>query len=89
MNPVNFPEANHTFGPPADLVESQCMSVPAHVSIVRGGSVDGTAVVVVAWKPDAIDMERLQSGEPIYLSMLGGLAPHFLTTRFEYAIKPA
>lgn len=88
MIPIKFPEANTTFGPPSDLEESQCMSIQAHVARVHGGSVDGATVVVVAWKPDAHDIHMLEAGHPIYISMMGGLVPHFLTTRFQDAIKP-
>jgi hypothetical protein len=90
MEPVKFAESNYTFGPPEGLDESQCRSVPAFVGQVKGGSVDGLPVVVVAWMPDAVDMLAIREGKPIYLSMVGvGLAPHFLTTDFEGATHPA
>lgn len=89
MTPTNFPEANTTYGPPPDLEESQCMSIRAYKGTVVGGSVDGSDQVVVAWLPTDEDVDRIVAGEPIFISMLGGLAPHFLTTTFEEAIRPA
>ena len=89
MTPIKFKEANTRFGPPADLAESQCMTIPAFVGKVHGGSVDGSSIVVVAWQPTAEELGQLAAGKPIYISMIGGLAPHFLTTDFEQAIKPA
>lgn len=89
MTPTTFNEANAVYGPPADLDESQCQSIPAYQGTVLGGSVDGCKVVVVAWKPCEGDLERIMLGYPIFISMMGGLAPHFLTTDFQQATNPA
>lgn len=89
MNPIHFPEANRQFNPPPDLDESQCMAVPAYVGEVKQGSVDGVTIVVVAWQPNAQDIKRIIEGNPIYLSCVGGLPPHFLTTDFHSATHPA
>ena len=66
--------------------ESQVRSVPAYCASIKGGSLDGSNIVVVAWQPDADDIARIVAGEPIFLSMIGSLAPHFLTTKFNDAI---
>lgn len=89
MTPIYFPEANFVFNPPPDLDESQCMKVHAHVCEVKQGSVDGVNIVVVAWQPDANDIAKIIAGQPIYLSVVGGLPPHFLTTNFYAATHPA
>lgn len=89
MNPIEFPQANVRYGPPPDLEESQCMTIPAYKGTVEGGSVDGCEQVVVAWKPTEHDVERIKNGELIFISMIGSLAPHFLTTSFEEATHPA
>jgi len=89
MTPCSFPQANTVYGPPEDLDESQCQRIPAYQGQVQGGSVDGAAFVVVAWLPEAVDLERLAAGQPIYLSMMGGLAPHFITTTFNEACSPS
>ena len=88
MTPIKFKEANTQFGPPPDLTESQCQSIPAYVGKISGGSIDGSQVVVVAWKPSPDELIDLNAGIPVYLAMIGGLAPHLLTTNFESAIKP-
>lgn len=89
MTPIYFPESNTIFGPPSDLEESQCMKIHAHVGQVRSGSVDGALQVVVAWQPDASDIAKIIAGNPIFLSCIGGLPPHFLTTDFHSATHPA
>jgi len=89
MTPVNFPEANTRFGPPVDLEESQCMTIPAYLGSVNNQDcVDGANVIVVAWKPSQEELNILMLGGSIYLSVLGGLPPHFLCTDFVTAINP-
>lgn len=89
MIPIAFPEANMNFKAPDDLEESQCATIPAYRGKIAGGSVDGIDVVVVAWLPSSEDLRRLAQGEPIFLSVVGGLPPHFLTTDFYTATHPA
>ncbi len=89
MTPHHFPEANSHFGAPADLDESQCMTIPAYQGVVHGGSIDGIRQVVVAWLPDEQERARIAAGGPIFLSMMGGLAPHYLSTSFHEATHPA
>lgn len=88
MTPIVFREANKIIGPPTDLDESQCRSIPAYVSHVKGGSVDGALQVVVAWMPNDADRAAIASGGPVFISMIGGLAPHMLTTTFHDATHP-
>ena len=80
---------NSRFGPPADLAESQCSAVNAHVGTIKGGSMDGETCVVVCWQPTPEERERICSGIPIFLSIIGGLPPHYLSTSFEEATHPA
>lgn len=89
MMPTDFPESNKVFGPPADLVDSQCARIAAYVGENKTGSCDGMPCVVVAWKPTALDLEALNAGANIFLTVLGGLPPHFLTTNFTEATNPA
>lgn len=89
MNAIHFPEANTKFGPPPDLDESQCRTIPAFVGKVERGAVEGAPIVVVAWQPDAAELAAIAAGKPIFISMIGGLAPHFLTTDFTTATLPA
>jgi len=89
MTPVEFPEANARFHAPADLAESQCLTISAYHGVVRGGSVDGSPLVVTCWQPTPEELARLNAGGPIYLSFIGGLPPHFVTVSFEEATHPA
>lgn len=89
MRPVHFPEANTHFTPPPDLEESQCLTVSGYSGTVRSGSVDGSQVTVVAWKLTEEEIEALRGGALLYVSMLGGLAPHLLTLSFHDATHPA
>jgi hypothetical protein len=89
MIPVKFPEANIKFSPPEGLAESQVMTIHGYVGDVVGGSVDGFKVCVVAWMPTPQEMEQILNGQPIFISMMNGMVPHFLTTEFKWAIRPA
>jgi hypothetical protein len=84
MTPIRFPQANCTFGPPDDMDESQVMTIPAFKGTMKGGNLDGSHFVTVAWKPSEEEIEKLQKGEAVYLTMMGGLSPHFLTVGFPY-----
>jgi hypothetical protein len=85
MNPSSPPVVNSTFGAPADLDESQVFALPALTGKILGGNLDGVAFVAVAWKPTDEDIARILKGGLIYLTCLGGLPPHFLSTRFSEA----
>ena len=89
MNPVKFPQANCRFGPPPDMSEAQVQTIYAYKDEAKKGSCDGSQMVVVAWKPDAHEIERINAGCPIFLTVLGGLPPHFITTDFRKAVNPA
>lgn len=80
-----FPEANTTFGCPVGMDPSQVATAPAYVGPIRGGNLDGMPCVVVAWKPTEEELEELNAGGLVYLSVLGGLPPHFICTRFSTA----
>jgi hypothetical protein len=88
MNPCNFPQANKLFGPPPGLDESQVMTVPACLGTISEGNMDGATCIVVCWMPSQEDLDRLNSGIPIYLTFLGGLPAHGIATEFNPAIRP-
>jgi hypothetical protein len=89
MTPATFPEANTKFGPHPDLSEEQCHTTPAFLGKVEQGSVDGANLVIVAWQPSLTDIERICDGGPIFLTCIGGLPPHFLSTDFQTALHPS
>lgn len=88
MIPVTFEQSNCKFTPPPELVESQCMTINAYRGTVNGGNLDGSMVVVVAWKPSQQEIDDIVSGKPVLLSCIGGLPPHMIVTDFETAIHP-
>ena len=89
MNPTNFPEANTRFGAPPDLSESQCLTIKAYVGVITGGSLDGCQVVVTAWLPTPAELEALNRGNPLFLSFIGSLPPHYPCVTFHGATHPA
>lgn len=89
MTPQNFPQANKRFTAPKDLEESQCFTIDAFAGTVERGSVEGSPIVVTCWKPTDDEMAKLVAGGSIFLSVLGGLPPHYLSTSFEEATAPA
>lgn len=88
MIPQKFPECNTIIGPPRDLHSSQCMTIPAYMGRVQGGSLDDAPIVVVAWMPTPEELKLINEGKPIFVSFLGGLAPHYPCMSFEIASKP-
>ncbi len=89
MTTIHFPEANAKFGPPDDMSEAQVRTIHAYAGEAKRGSCEGTMLVVVAWQPDERELAALNAGQPIFLTCLGGLPAHFLTTNFAEATNPA
>jgi hypothetical protein len=77
------------FGPPAGLEESQCRTIPGFIGQVARGSVEGSTLVITRWLPSPEELEDLNAGRGIFISFLGGLPPHLLTTSFEAATNLA
>lgn len=84
MSPCVFPQANIQLGKPEDLDESQCESIPAFSGQMVGGNLDGSHLIVVAWKPSEDDLKRLVEGSPIFLTCIGGCPPHFMSATFPF-----
>ena len=83
MIPSTFPEANTCFGPPPDLHPNQCMPIHGCRGEIGDGCLDGSPVVVVAWKPNPEEIRQIVDGANVYLTFLGeNLPPHRLTTSF-------
>jgi hypothetical protein len=89
MIPTDFEGTNAKFGAPPDMAESQVATIPVFVSTVNRGSCEGARLVVAAWKPTPDELRQLNDGNPVFLSCLGGLPPHFLTTNLAEACNPA
>jgi len=89
MIAIHFPEANATFGPPPDLHENQVRRIAVYTGTIERGSCEGATMCVSAWQPTAEELADLNAGRPVFLAVLGGLPPHFLSTRFQDAINVA
>lgn len=89
MTPTDFPQANCTYRAPKGLEDSQVQPIRAYKGVVKSGSCDGTVMTVVAWLPSPEELLALAHGQPLYLTFLGGLPPHFPTTHFDQATNPA
>lgn len=89
MTPQHFHQANSHYGPPQGMSDKQVGTIPAFQGVIQSGSCAAHPVVVVAWRPSPTELAELVSGKPVFISMLGGLTPHFLTTDFTAALNPA
>ena len=89
MTPTTFPESNTVIGPPKDLDESQCLSVPAYRGQIQRGSLEGLDIVVTAWQPSPAEIELIKAGKPILIAFIGGLPPHLPGMDFEQITHPA
>ncbi len=87
MIPVTFQEANQVFHAPTDL--EQVRPIHAFHGAVRGGSLDGVAMVVTAWLPTPEELAALNAGAPVFLGFVGGLPPHVAGTSFESVTQTA
>lgn len=74
-------------GPPVGLTEEHVRSIHAFVGEQSGGVHDGSPTVVVAWQPDAEELKQLNEGAFVYLTVIGGLPPHFVTTSFPFPLN--
>lgn len=89
MIPVHFPEANAKFGPPEGMGEGQVKTIHALIVQLESGSCDGAHIVVTAWKPSLLDVQRLVAGGLLYFTFLDHLPPHMATTSLAEATHPS
>lgn len=85
MIATNFPEAFVDFVAPPGMSEEQVKTIKAWSGRIHGGSCDGSIATVTAWRPTDVELARLNEGGCVFLTVLGGLPPHCLTTSFEEA----
>lgn len=71
MRPIHFPEANMIFNKPESMTDEECGSLSAY----RGEDQNGNKFVNTLWMPSKEDIEAIQSGRPIILSVYGGGLP--------------
>ena len=85
MNPAIFPESNMRHCSPKGMDEAHVKTIPSCRATVNGGVWDGSDVVVVAWQPTEAELKELNAGGRVYLTMMGGLPAHFVSTSFKEA----
>lgn len=87
MTPATFKQANGILRPPEDLTDDQCESISSFTGQIQGGNLDGAPTFSVAWKPSLEELEAIALGEPVFLTVIGGMPPHFLTVGFPHGIR--
>lgn len=71
MLPIDFENANFTFTKPDNMTEEQC----SDLRVFRGQWADGTPCIISKWQPSKEDIEAINRGEGIYLSITGSGMP--------------
>lgn len=89
MKPVKFDGCNSEYGAPKGLASSQVLTIPAYQGEIHGGSCDGLKQVVVGYELTEEEIQNLIDGKILYVSMLTGLMPHYLSFDFHSATHPA
>jgi len=76
MRARNFDQSNTIMGPPSDMRDS-CTAIPAF----RGDHDEDGPVVITRWHPSQEEVEALESGGDLYLTVYGkGMPPVHLGT---------
>jgi len=85
MLPTIFPEQNFTFGKPADMTDEQCSSL----SVWKGKDQNGFPVIISKWMPSKEDIDAINNGEGIYLTITGhGMPPVSIQTENPFVLEP-
>lgn len=66
MRPIHFPESNIQFGKPENMTDEECYSVSAY---------KGDGFINTVWMPNREDIEAINAGRPIILSITGSSMP--------------
>lgn len=88
MTPTNFPEGTKPLHRPPSMSADQCGDLQVYAGEIEAGSCKGMKVVVAAWQPTEEEKMHIAAGKPVFVSMIGGMVPHFLTTTFSSATNP-
>lgn len=84
MIPSDFPEANMILNPPEDTAPGAVLPIRALHCTCLSGPLDGSPAFITAWKPNPEDLERLNNGGFVYLSVIGAAPPHSLHTDLSF-----
>lgn len=66
MRSTDFPEANLTYGKPAEMTDEECGSLRVHK--YEGGAIS-------RWLPTEEEKKAIAEGKPIWLYVIGGGHP--------------
>lgn len=66
MRPIDFPESNIVFNKPDNMTDDECLPLPAY----RGDNFINTL-----WMPNKEDIEAINAGRGIVLSIFGKSMP--------------
>lgn len=78
MRPIDFEGSNATYGKPKEMTGEECMPVSAFEIKNEKGHV---LQVRTVWQPNKEDIEAINAGRPIVLSVWGaGMPPVLLFT---------
>jgi hypothetical protein len=79
----DFEQANFTFTKPTDMTDEQCGSLRVYRGYYNdpGGPMDKVPCIISCWAPSKEDIEAINNGKPIWLSIIGtGMPPVSLYT---------
>jgi hypothetical protein len=77
MLPTNFDAANIVFTKPKGWEDEACGDLP----VFKGNDSDGNPVIISKWQPSKEDIDAINNGQGIYLSICGtGMPPVSLFT---------
>lgn len=71
MLPADFPEANFTYTKPEGMTDEECMDL----RVFKGSYSDGTPAIISVWRPSKEDIDAINEGKPIYLSITSHIMP--------------
>lgn len=71
MRPIHFEESNITFEKPASMTDEQCHPISAY----QGKDKNGLPYINTVWMPNKEDIEAINAGRPIVLSITGSAMP--------------
>jgi hypothetical protein len=73
VNPIDFPEANRTFGKPAGMTDEECQPLRVH---------DSGEGYISCWRPTDEERAAVAAGGPVWLCVVGrGHPPVWLDGR--------
>lgn len=72
MRPIDFEGANAIYGKPKSMTDEECLPVSAYQHLDESGEVIN---IVTMWKPNKEDIEAINAGRPIIVSVVGSALP--------------